>query len=154
MSDSILSSTAVQLQKAQAKITYLGEQSKPIATVVFHSSGHKANMEKFAKFHRESELYTNDEMPYTRFFAVTPHEFSDVLASLERVLSDPSVSRGPDFLSFTILREEGYNIEGHEFRIGSAAGKNFFRAVLEALNEDNELGRQTLQKQFLDIFPP
>jgi hypothetical protein len=154
MSESILSSTAEQLQKAQAKITYLGEQSKPIATVVFHSSGHKANMEKFARFHRESELYTNDELPYTRFFAVTPREFSDVLASLKRVLSDPAASRGPDFLSFTVLREEGYNIEGHEFKIGPEAGKDFYGAVLNALNEDNELGRQTVQKQLLDIFPP
>ena len=153
MSQLILDSTEAQLQNAQAKITYLGEQTKPIATVVFHTSGYKVIMRDFAKLHRTGHLYTNDELPYTRFFAVTPQEFSEVLRSLKPVLSDPAVSQGPDFLSFMVLRKEDSNMEGHEFKIGSAAGKSFYQVILKALREDNELGKQILEKQFIDTFP-
>lgn len=154
MSPSILNSTEEQLRSAQAKITYLGEQTKPIATVVFHTSGHKVMMKDFAKLHRGGELYTNDELPYTRFFGVTPQEFSAVLRSLLPVLSDPAVSQGADFLSFTVLRKVNSKVEGQEFKIGSAAGKGFYQTILKALGMDNESGRQILQKQFFDVFPP
>ena len=153
MSQSILSSTKAQLQYAQAKITYLGEQTKPIATVVFHTQGHKIIMDDFAKLHSTGELYTNDELPYTQFFSVTPGEFLELLRSLKPVLSEPTVSQGPDFLSFTILRKENSNIDGHEFKISSATGKSFYQAILRALNEDNESGKRILKKQFTDIFP-
>jgi len=150
---SILDSAAEQLQKAQAKITYLGEQTKPIATVVFHTSGHEVILKDFAKLHRARELYTNDELPYTRFFAVTPQEFSEILRSLKPALSDGTVSQGPDFLSFSVLREKNSGIEGHEFKIGSKAGINFYQVILAALRKDNESGRRILQKQFSDVFP-
>jgi len=153
MSQPILFFTEAQLHNAQAKITYLGLQTKPIATVVFHTGGHKVLMRDFAKFHLAGELYTNDELPYTRLFAVTPQEFAEVLQVLQPVLSDPAVSQGSDFLSFTVLRKENSNLDGHEFKIGSVAGKSFYQAILKALRKDNELGKQILQKQFIDIFP-
>lgn len=153
MSQSVLVSTEAQLQHAQAKITYLGEQDKPIATVVFYTSEHEANMKDFAKLHSAGELYTNDELPYTRFFAVTPKEFLDVLQSLKTVLSDPAVSQGADFISFTILRTENSHAVGHEFKVDPSAGKSFYQAIITALRRDNELGKQLLREQLTNIFP-
>lgn len=154
MSQSILDSTTEQLQTAQAKITYLGEQTKPIATVVFHAPGHEVSMKDFAKVHCTGELYTNDELPYTRAFAVSPQEFSDILKALKPVLSDPAVSQGAEFLSFSVFRKENADIEGHEFRISAKAGKSFYQSILNSLSKESETGRQIIQKQFSDAFPP
>lgn len=153
MQPSILDSTEEQLEKAQAKITFLGEQTKPIATVVFHTANYEVDMKDFAKQHRTREPYTNDGLPYTRSFSVTPLEFSEIVRSLKPILSNSAVAQGPDFLSFTVVRKDNSDTEGHEFTIGSAAGKRFFQSILEALRNDNESGRRILQKQFTDVFP-
>lgn len=153
MSKLILSSTKEQLQFTQAKITYLGEQTKPIATIVFHTLGYKVEMQDFAKSHHTGELYTNDELPYTQFFTITPQAFSNILENLTPILSDPIISQGPDFLSFTVLRKENSNIVSHEFKINSATGRRFYPLLLKALNDDNPMGKQILQKQFSNIFP-
>jgi hypothetical protein len=153
MQTSILDSTEAQLEKAEAKITYLGEQTKPIATVVFHTPRCKPLMQDFAKLHRTHELYTNDELPYTRHFVVTPHEFLEILQSLKPVLVDSAIAQGSDLLSFSVIRKQDSSTEGHEFKIGFKAGKSFFHSILKPLSRDNEAGTQILQKQFFDIFP-
>jgi len=153
MALSALEFSEVQLRFAQAKITYLGLQTKPIATVVFHSTGRKPIMRDFAKLYRGGELYTNDELPYTRFFGVSPYAFSEILRLLRTILSDPDTAKGPDFLSFTVLRYQQGNVEGEEFKIGSSAGRNFYRSLLTAIGTDNQLGFQIVEKQFLDVFP-
>lgn len=153
MQQSMIDPSEAQWEKAAAKITYLGEQTKPIATVVFHTAGCDLVMKDFAPLHSAHELYTNDELPYTRFFIVTPYEFSEILRSVPPVLSDPALFRGGDFLSFTILRKGAAGTEGREFKIGRAAGKSFFQAILNALGKDNDAGKQILQKQFANMFP-
>src|SRR5262249_54132051 len=49
-----------QFQNAQAKITYAGEQTRPVLTIVFHTEGYKLSMERFrAVQHEVSVLYGN-----------------------------------------------------------------------------------------------
>jgi hypothetical protein len=62
-------------------------------------------------------------LPYTRFFVVTPHEFSEILRSLNSILSDPALSRGGDFLSFTALRKGAAGAEGREFNLETSVDR-------------------------------
>ncbi|HEX4963773.1 MAG TPA: hypothetical protein VF173_23300 [Thermoanaerobaculia bacterium] len=153
MPPSILDSTEVQLQNAQAKITYLGEQTKPISTVVFHTPKHEVVIQDFARLHRTGELYVNDRLPYTKSFVVSPSEFLNILRSLKRILDEPAGAQGVDFLSFSVIWEKGQYTKGQEYRIDRTLGKEFLLIIFKALNKDNEPGLQILRRHMKDIFP-
>lgn len=138
--------------KVAAKISYLGLAGKPIATVLIHTPGSHFTLADFAPLHRAHKLYPNDDSSRVLTFKVTAREFSDMLRALKPVLSDPEVSRGPKFLSFSVLRAGSGVPEGHEFRIGLQAGEMFYRAALGALGRENEAGRQILNKQWGEVY--
>lgn len=153
MAESILDATEQQLKRAQAKITYLGEQTKPIPTVVFFTEGHKPSRNSFLKVQRSPHPYTNDELPYTVQFSVTAFEFRRILSTLKPVLTKEEIGKGPQFLSFSIVRENGSQIEGHEFAIGPSFGEVFYRRLISALEPKNEAARTGLAKQFRNVYP-
>jgi hypothetical protein len=151
--DSILSSTEEELKLAQAKITYLGEQNKPIPTVVFFTGNHEMSMESFVKFQKDSQAYSNDDLPYTKHVSVTAREFRRMLSAVQPTLTREAVPKGHELLSFCVVREIAGKVEGCEFRIGSALGREFYRNLLDALGPGNEPARAALSKQLMNIFP-
>ena len=152
MADPILSADEAELKNAQAKITYLGEQIKPVATVVFHPEEYKVSMVRFVMVEGRQEPYPNDAMPYTVRFTVTTTELKRMLSSVKSILEHaPAVK--PMFLSFTVVREELGTIEGREFSIPEAVGQEFYSKLIAALNPANAAGRSVLGKQFGDVYP-
>ena len=150
MAESILNATEEQLKEAQAKITYLGPQDKPIATVVFFSTGHTVSMAQFAHVQESRAPYQNDELPYTTRFEVKPAELRRMLQAVRSVLSR---SDGMPLLSFTVMRNAATSIDGHEFRIGRNSAKAFYEQLIGALDPENAAGRQALTKQFQNAVP-
>jgi hypothetical protein len=153
MAESILDATEEQLKSAQAKITYLGEQLKPIPTVLFFAEGHEVSMSPFLDAQKAHEPYTNDEMPYTKRFSVAPAEFRRMLSVIKPIVTAADAAKGPEFISFTVVRKTQAGFEGHEFRIGPASGEEFYRKLIDALKPGNEAGRSALSKQFANIYP-
>jgi hypothetical protein len=150
MAESILNATEEQLNAAQAKITYIGPQDKPIGTVVLFTQGYTVSIPQFAHVQLSRKTYPNDELPYTTQFIVKPAELRRMLQSVRAVLARPE---GVTVLSFSILRDAGTSIEGHEFRIGYKSGASFYENLIGALDPGNEAGRQALSKQFQNAFP-
>ena len=153
MTEKILDATEEQLKLAQAKITYLGEQEKPIPTVVFSTEGHKVSLACFLNVQRSPKPYANDEMPYTRYFSVTPREFQRMLSAVKPIITRIDAAKGPEFISFCVIRKIDADFEGHEFRIGPASGKTFCQKLIGALDAQNQFGRDELIKQFTNIYP-
>ncbi len=155
MTESILDATQEQLKSGQAKITYLGTQSKPIATVIFHTEGHKVLLERFTEVQRSGKPYTNDELPYTSQFSVTPSEFARMLSAVKSLLIKTNTDPPPSaFISFTVACEAQGSVEGQEFHISSEVGQEFYKKLIGALNPENKVGRSALTKQFSNIYPP
>src|SRR5262249_48042066 len=145
--------SADELQSAQAKITYAGEQTAPVLTVVFHKEGHKLSMERFHHVQHDLEvLYGNDAGPVIREFRVTTKEFSQVIKNVrqylnEEILKRDSKGRIENILLFSIVRDNGGRVEGGEFGVTGRAGREFYKALLEALDVENEAGRRIITEQ-------
>jgi hypothetical protein len=151
MAESILEATSQQLRQAQAKITYLGPQTKPIPTVVFGTEGWEIAKDAFIKV--QSRPYANDELPYTARFTVKPAEFNRILLAVKPLVLKEDVAKGGEFLSFAIVRQANGEYTGHEFRIGPLCGKQFYERIIGALEPENHLGRAALTKQFRNVLP-
>lgn len=153
MAESILDTNESQLTSAQAKITYLGSQLKPIPTVIFSSAGYQPQLERFLEVQRGHELYQNDQTPYTMQFSVEAAVFRRILVAIKPVVARPSAASGPEFLSFSVLREVAHKVEGHEFRIGRTTGAEFYERLLGALDPEDTGGRAAVTKQFQAVYP-
>ncbi len=152
MSESILNATEEQLKNAQAKITYLGEQSKPIPTVVFFTEEHDFSMNRFTQLHRTHKEYDNDSLPYTMQFTVKPVEFKRLLHALKPLLSKEDIAKGEEFLSFCVVYKTDLGQEGYEFLINASSARSFYEILIDALEPDNEVGRKALTKQFKTVL--
>jgi hypothetical protein len=153
MAESILDSSAQQLQSAEAKVTYLGEQTKPIGTVIFCSKGYKPALEHFPAVQRSRHTYTNDTSRYTQEFAVEPDEFQRMLTAVKPVLKASETYSGPEFLSFAVLRQTMNGIEGREFHIAPSTAKDFYTKLIGAMEANNIKGRKALGRQFAAVCP-
>jgi len=154
MLTTILHSSEDQLKNAQAKITYLGEQHKPIATVMFVAQGYAPSLKRFIEFQRNThEAYPNDELPYTKKFDVSPQEFRRILSAIEPIVAKEDGSKSPDFLSFCVVRRINGGYDGREFFIKRTFGEQFYKKLIDALDRENEAGRTILNKQFKNLFP-
>jgi len=151
--ESVLNATSEELKFGAAKITYLGEQSKTIGTVIFHSQAHSFSTADFEQIHGKRELYSNDRSPYTSYFAVEPDEFRRMLRAVKAVLSKSKAAEAGEFLSFSVIRREGSLIVGDEFHIGAQLAREFYAALIGSLNENNSSGNRILQKQFRAVCP-
>ena len=153
MSDPILAVNVEQLTQAQAKITYLGEQSKPIPTVIFHTEGYVVRLDRFVGMQDDPTPYDNDSLPYTQSFAVSASEFHRILLTLKTMLEALDPSRKPEFISFTVTCDTDSGLIGQEYRLNYEQGSGFYSALIEALDPDNLEGREIISKQSRNIYP-
>jgi len=153
MAGSILDATEALLQRAQAKITYLGDQDKPIGSVIFSSAGHSVSMRPFLAVQPSPTAYTNDQSPYSTHFSVTPVEFRRMLQAVKPALDRSGTSPRAPVLSFTVVRETGQTVDGQEFLLGYESGERFYRSLIDALDPVNGPGRAALIRQFRSIYP-
>jgi hypothetical protein len=153
MNDSVFSAGADQLTRAQGKITYLGEQSKPIPTVLFFSEGFVSELDKFFKMQTDPTPYDNDMLPSTLSFTVSPAEFHRILQSVKPVLEVLDPSAQPEFLSFTVAYSTDSDWIGQEFRLDYEQGAAFYTSLIGALGPDNDVGREAVTKQYRNVYP-
>ncbi len=153
MAQSIFVTTEAELHKAQAKITYLGVQTKPIPTVTYSVEGYPISMNLFLAVQRKQDPYMNDQLPYTKAFTVTVAEFHRMLTAIKPVVTSTPAVGDAEFLSFSVTRETDAGIEGQEFRIGPHTGKEFYEKLIAALVPENHSGRAILTKQFVNVLP-
>lgn len=153
MNDSIFGVNVEQLTRAQAKITYLGEQDKPIPTVIFSSEGFVVEPDKFLKMQGDPIPYDNDRSRQTQSFAVSTQEFHRIILSVKPILEALDSSQKPEFLSFTVTCDTESGLIGHEYLLDDGQGDGFYSALIEALDKGNIVGREAISKQYRNIYP-
>ncbi len=153
MNDSVFGLNVDQLTRAQAKITYLGEQRKPIATVILFSEGFVVELDKFLKMQDDPTPYGNDRRPYTQSFTVSAPEFHRILLSVKPILEALDSSQKHEFLSFTVTCDTDSGLIGQEYRLNHGQGADFYSALIKALDADNVQGREIISKQYRNIYP-
>jgi hypothetical protein len=145
--------SADQFQNAQAKITYAGEQTLPVLTVVFHTKGHELSMKQFLCVQHESDvLYGNDAGPDLGVFTVANVEFREMVRSVKPFLNDAILKvdekgKRENILLFTITSENDGRVEGGEFGVAQKAANGFYKTLLNAVHPQNHAGRRILMDQ-------
>src|SRR5262249_10300750 len=137
---------------AQAKISYLGEQTKPIPTVIFGLENREIDILQRLSREHPGALYTNDKMPYTKTFTVTEQEFRRMLSAVLPIVSTNRDSV-PDYLTFLVLIGQGDTSQTEEFLITRSGSTAFYRALLGALAQDNKPGQVLLEAQCGNVCP-
>lgn len=151
MAGSIWSLSDEQLAKAQAKITYLGPQSKPVFTVVFGVAGHQPSMVRFLSVQHSSKPYDNDELPYTKTFSVSVAEFRRILHDVRPVVTSLS-AKEEAVLSFAALTGAGAAVVGEEFLIPYSHGHQFYNALIGALDPANKQAKSIVEAQAKNLY--
>ena len=152
MAAEIWDATDDQLKTAQTKITYLGEQEKPIPTIVFAVEGHSPSMVRFLNVQRSRKPYVNDELRYTKTFTVAVSEFRRILAAVRPIVTAPAPAR-PEFLSFSVLCGAGDAIIGHEYLIQRTHGKQFLEGVQQSLTPSNTAAQAIIKAEIANLYP-
>ena len=153
MATTILDAKKEQLNKAQAKITYKGVQSKPVPTVAFYSAGYTMSFDRFYDVERSAVPYGYDNLETLRQFTVKPEEFEGLLSAVNAIATKAHARTTDEFLSFCVVRQIDGEFEGAEFKIGYDFGEPFYRALIDALDRSNEAGIHALTEQFRYVYP-
>ena len=141
-----------KLSSAQAKFTYLGEQEKPIPTIVFSVEGHSVSMVRFLGVQQSKRPYTNDEFPYTKTFAVTFQELRRFLEAAKPIITGIARQK-PDFLSFTVVAGAGDAMVGQEFFVPRSHGKQLLHALQASISSSNTAAHAILTAQLKNLYP-
>ncbi len=141
------------MKLAQGKLTYLGEQKKAIGTVIFSVAGCPVDMARFVAVHRTGKPYPNDQLPYTVAFEVSTLEFARVLALVEPLLAAADPGAAVDFVSFAIVAEGDEVVLAAELAVSRGECPGFYRRLAEALDPDNQPGREAILGQLGKFIP-
>lgn len=145
MPQTILDATAEQLPQAQAKITFIGTQSKPIPTVIVATAAGAPWLDEFTVIQNQ-RTYENDTERVSQFL-VSPQEMHKLLGSVRGSVVAQASGSQPRVLSFCVARKKDDQVVGEQFWVESAKASGFYRQLLDALPRENEKGRAALESQ-------
>lgn len=141
------------LRLAQGKLTYIGEQTKAIGTVIFRVPVRPVVMDRFVSLHGSRSPYANDELPYTVEFEVSPGEMTRI-AALTGTLPGTVGSAGETpVVSYCLVVDSEEVHVGREILVSLAACPSFYSQLVDTLDHDNEAGRRALLGQLGKFVP-
>ncbi len=130
-----------QLQFAQIKLTYLGEQDKMIRTTIFTTPDNSADANKFFPYRRSGIFYGNDNIP-VRSLAVSTQQIKSLLTELESfpyLVSQNAFD--PPYLSFSILNEGDDTDQFLETILNRRQTKDLFVLLRKTFEENKDAGK-------------
>ncbi len=117
-----------RLSHVQVKLTYLGEQTKPVPTVVFGAIGRLIDLQAFGGLRKAGIDYGNDELPRIESFVVTVDELHAML----QAAALPAVTQGQrdgSWVSFMVLDNAPPGIKGVEAILDPQEAEALVRAL-------------------------
>jgi hypothetical protein len=125
------------------KLTYVGEQSKPTPSVIFHS-GATPPEGLFLPFESPSVSYLNDSVVQPRVFGISQEEQVRVL----RALASSSLAQAGTSASWALVlvQVEGEQRRRAEWLMDRAICKQIVRLIAGALSDGNSQGKQSLSR--------
>ena len=140
--ETLLALDETRLQRAAIKLTHVGEQTEPVATLVIQSYHYLPALENFKSWQTAGLSYANDELPLIFNFSVSPPELKRVLEAAKQVSASTS---GQASLSFTAVVDEPEGIQGTEVLFNYESGVELYRQLATAIDADNKIGQTVLR---------
>lgn len=136
------------------KISYLGEQLKPIPTALFSLNlPPEKTLELFVSSDPSHQLYPNDPLPYTRHFSVDTEEITRIRRITSTLVTQGTLTQTqPVFLSFSVLTPLAEGWEFIEFGVDRGPHRRFYEDLIAQLAPNNTFGLAALRLQ-LDNLP-
>jgi len=158
LTSSILEPSECDLENAYGKITYIGEQTKPVHSIVFSTADMGTVIEEFPKFQKKGKKHGNDALPTIGRVRVEPTEFSKIVSKVKGILEQeylPKTGKATErrILSFVIMygRESGQT--GEEFFVTRENARDFYDRLVSGFDLQNNIGRKIVTEQFHRVVP-
>lgn len=137
--------TGRDLHTLQVKLTYVGSQLKGRASVAFTTFYHLLQMDWFLPLRRPDLSYGNDDAEVWNF-TVGPEEMERVVRRLSEidVRAVPDVAASPHLSLMVVLQRSRLGVAAYEAVLGPEQSENVTRALRNALDEGNGVGRTVL----------
>ena len=145
--DTLLQFDDSRMRLAAAKLTHVGPQTGPLATVVIQTCFYLPSVAKFLSFRRSGLSYANDDLPEISNFSVSPSEFRRMLSAAKHVWESNDQQANKPSLSFAAMVEAPEGIQGTELLFTYEGGVALHRALAGAIDQDNKIGQMVLQRQ-------
>ncbi|MCP4674849.1 MAG: hypothetical protein GY854_04935 [Deltaproteobacteria bacterium] len=137
---------AAELSRAQLKLTYVGEQTIPVPTVVISTLHRLPDLDEFTPYRSRGILYANDEGTDVRSGAVTADELKGLVqaASAQPALSPNDL--GAAALTLTITRRTSTGTQGGEMIVNLPTARSLVSALIGVANPSNEIVMRILKE--------
>ena len=145
--DVLLAFDDSRLQRGGVKLTHVGEQTGPVATIVIQSYYYLAALDKFKSWQTLSVSYGNDDLPLIFNFSVSSQELRKVFSEAKRVSELNPLENDRPSLSFVGIVDAPEGIQGAEVLFSHQGGVELHRALATAIDHDNKIGQIVLRKQ-------
>lgn len=128
------------LEQAVCRLTYLGEQTKPVPSVVFATD--RPRMDAFTRLPERAAVHANDRAVEPAFVTCSSEELGGLMAAA-RDRAWPTVEPRP-FLSFAALRLPSGEAWGDEGFIPRTEAAELLSRMSAALDADNAAAHAAL----------
>jgi hypothetical protein len=126
------------------KLTYLGDQEKPVPSVFFHLGVTTAGYETFIPHQSKGVRYSNDTLGNARHFAISKQEQAAILANLATITpGDPPPT--PRW-ALVVVQIAPSGPRAIEWLLNDARARQVVNAITRALAPENEAGRLILSQ--------
>lgn len=130
-----------ELATLQVKLTYMGEQTAVLGTLLLSATGSTPDPALFTPFRRAGHTYVNDDFGQQRVAA----SVQELKALIDEVGTLPGVTDGDvdagGYLSFSLLNTVGGTTKAFEAIVDSTNGPALFGELLEALRTNAQVTR-------------
>ena len=126
----------------QAKLTYMGPQEKPVASLVLYEGEAPPDEALFRRHQSAGVDYSNDEAGNLRRARISPEERGAILDGLARAVPDTTVT--PHRWAFVLVQTDLTGERALEWLLADAECRKVVDALAGALAADNAAARAAL----------
>lgn len=128
------------------KMTHVGEQTGPVATVVIQSYFYLPSLDVFREFQSGRSLYANDDLPVILNFSVAPSDLKTLLSEATKVAEEMRGGK-PASLSLVALADTPEGLQGGEFLFPLESGAVLHQRLAKSLDAEYQIGQTVLAIQ-------
>ena len=141
-----------ELETVQIKLTHVGAQRKPIATVVADTAANELDLARFVDFRRPGFNYGNDETSLVVGFELEANQIGLFIDSLTAF---PSITAGDvdalPRLSLAMIAKTASGENGFEAIVSNEDAKNVLDTLFSSASPSNNAAIDALKTQWIQL---
>jgi hypothetical protein len=141
------------LKYAQIKLTYIGDQTIRVPTVLLTINDTAIPVEKYASIQLRGQHYGNDKPSNIIQCSVTLDEYKAIVKSISPIISMSVLEERRPFISFVMMLESNTVFIGCEFRVGQLNAEKLYSMLFESMKKSHKATQEALHKQYDLVIP-